>query len=140
MMLRTINFIKDPPPELAYILWRWLPTLDIWETIDGRMYIKNASQWHNWRNKVEPICSIAIYIDKKHLRVPRRAATFSSDPSFEFHVSGCCAEISPHYVSRQPCSDNPVAKVDFTDPNALDQFYKLIKRVVGKILNPEKGL
>jgi hypothetical protein len=97
------------------------------------MYIKSASRW---RGKVEPCCSIAIYVDKKHVRVPKGMHA-THDPNFEFYITGCFAEIPPFYLSKRPVRE-PIAKVDFTDPNALDHFYKLIKRAVGKLLNPEE--
>ena len=96
------------------------------------MYIKSTSQW---RGEQRDSTSIVIYIDKKHLRMPRIAATLSSDPAFEFYISGCFAKISPHYLSRHPSVIDPMAKVDFANPSALDDFYKLVKRAVGKLLN-----
>jgi hypothetical protein len=118
-MLKTVNQIEEPPPELAYILWRWLPTIDIWRTVDGRMYIKGVSRW---RGKVEPLHEIIIYIDKK--RTPHL------DPYFAFYVSGCFAEIASRYVTAH---GDPWAKVDFSNPNALDDFYKLIKKAVDRL-------
>jgi hypothetical protein len=103
-MLKTVNQIEEPPPELAYILWR---------------YIKGVSRW---RGKVEPLHEIIIYIDKK--RTPHL------DPYFAFYVSGCFAEIASRYVTAH---GDPWAKVDFSNPNALDDFYKLIKKAVDRL-------
>lgn len=140
-MLKVVNQIKDPPPELSYILWQWLPTLDIWKTIEGRMYIKSMGSYikNGTIEHAGPYeCSIAIYIDKKHVRVPK-GDIYSRDPSFEFQISGNFAWISPWYLSRHPGYDDPRSKIDFTNPNALDYFYKLLKRAIGKLLNPRRG-
>ncbi len=145
-MLKVVNAIKDPPPELHYILWRWLPTLDIWKTLEGRMYIKSMGVWAGHKKGIKDLSqsvSISIHIDKKHVKVPKEDLNFTRhDPHFEFLISGNFAEIPPWYLSMKPryqSHDDVMTKVDFTNPNALDYFYKLLKRAIGKLLNPRKG-
>jgi len=123
-MIKAINKIDNPPPELSYIIWQWIQTLDLWNNIDARLYVKSiGGNWPMQNDKLpEGTYQIIIWIDRK-------CVSAGYDKYFVIDIKGSQAWIPPNHYDAG-WWHNLVPIIDFSNPDAFDELYKLIKRAI----------